>query len=76
VAGIESFGNRRIIEFCRCAQYSALTFAVPYCDTLLLILLLLLLLLLLSSSSSSSDFSLLSLRWETFTYPGMCNQQD
>jgi len=22
------------------------------------------------------NFSLLSLSWETFTYPGMCNQQD
>ena len=35
--------------------------------TLLLLLLLLLLL---------SNFSLLTFSWETFTYPGMCNQQE
>jgi len=39
-------------------------------------LLLLLLLLSSSSSSSSSNLSLLSLSWETFTYPGICNQRD
>ena len=31
---------------------------------------------LLLLSLSSSNFSLLSLSWETFTYPGVCNQQD